>query len=82
VDKFRFKIQSRNSAVLSLFTTRQVLELVFNESLVKMYQSALAINDATALCDCANHLREQVAHKLQVVQSASPGITSDLIYID
>jgi hypothetical protein len=79
INKVRFKIRSRNAAALSLLTNRQVLELILSESLVKMYQSALANNDDAALTDFAHQLREQLGHKLQVIQTASPNATADLI---
>ena len=64
VDKLRFKIQSRNAAALSLFTTRQSLELVFNEPLVTSFQRAIALQDQKALLTYAENMREQVAHQL------------------
>ena len=64
VDKFRFKIQSRNAAALSLFTNRQSLELVLNEPLVTSFQWAIACHDQKALSTYAEYVREQVAHHL------------------
>ena len=64
VDKFRFKILSRNAAALSLFTNRQSLELVLNEPLVTSFQWAIALQDQKALSTYAENMREQVAHQL------------------
>lgn len=64
VDKFRFKIQSRNAAALSLFTNRQSLELVLNEPLVTSFQWAIASRDQKSLSTYAENMREQVAHHL------------------
>ena len=64
VDKFRFKIQSRNAEALSVFTTRQCLELVLSEPLVASYQWAVASHDQSLLTEYAENMREQVAKQL------------------
>jgi hypothetical protein len=65
VDKYRFEIQSRNAAALSLFTHRRSLELVLNETLVTSFQLAIASSDQASLSTYAENLRHQVAHQLK-----------------
>ncbi len=64
VDKYRFKIQSRNAAALSLFTHRRSLELVLNAPLVTSFQWAIASNDTASMSSYAEDIRQQVAQEL------------------
>jgi hypothetical protein len=64
VDKYRFKIQSRNAQALSLFTHRRSLELVLNEPLVKSFQWAISSGDQASLFSYSENLRLQVMQQL------------------
>ncbi len=78
VDKYRFKIQSRNAASLSLFTQRRSIELVLNEPLVTSFQWAIALNDASSMGSYAEHLRQQVEQQL-TGRDAEPEVTIHLV---